>query len=193
MNEPVVVDTDINYEDYKKCARFKYMKTGRHVWPAYVLMGLFILVVFYGIYFYLSLILENNSKIQYMYWINFSIVLADIPLVTFLPYLRIRSGYKKLKDRSYRYIFTENRIFAGAAGSEPDKMEQYGYWQLRRVFEMRDAFYLDVRGEEYLILPKRNMGAEAEETLRGVVAGKAGKGLAKCYREKSTKLPAGIL
>jgi hypothetical protein len=182
MDEPIVVETRMNYQDYKRFSWFIVLRKGKHIRPAILLMFAF---VFIG----LAAILATSAadSVEYLLetaGIYLLVLILFLPAYFLLLSFSMKRVYRqsgKMLEAPHRYEFSEEGMKAEAVGEGVSGTAEYRYDTLYRAFELRDSFYLNVSGSQAFLITKREMDGRTAERIAELLSRKLGKKYVKCF------------
>lgn len=174
MGEAFTVETQITFPEYRRFAWFKSLRIGRYFWVGVILLSVF------------CILMVTAATIQFLeHGFNRSYLVTELlviypPVLYFSNAIRISRGYKKSGGTPRQFSFGEKELQVTELGALRKPPAVYPYWKLRRAFDTKDAFYLDVGEDEYLILPHRSMDDVTREQLSELLKKGLGKKYIKC-------------
>lgn len=178
MEELFALDTKITYPEYRKAAWFRYLHIGKLLWPSLVLAGL----AFAGfVCFAIADLINLRFSAPGDAWFMVAVWFLFLPAVWAINEFRFAKRYRDRWQHPRRYSFHQDEVRMEILGGSGEDGETYAYSKLRRVFERKDAFYLDRGNIAYLVLPKRVLDGETRERLAALLAEKLGKKFIRCF------------
>jgi hypothetical protein len=178
MGELFAVETKITYPEYQKGAWFRYLHIGKSLWPSLIL----VMLVFAGfVSFALGDLITLGFNAPWETWFMVAIWILFLPALWAINEFRFSKRYRDRWLHPRRYSFYKDEVRMEILDGSGQDGETYAYSKLRRVYEQKDAFYLDRGNIAYLILPKRNSDDAEQKRLAALLVEKLGKKYIQCY------------
>lgn len=181
MDEPIRVETGMNYEDFKRFSWFNVLRRGRGLRPAFIVMLAALALSVAA--FILLLAVEGFAGFLESTGVTVLIVLLIFPFYFGMLTLMFRLIYKRSENvlsAVHRYEFSADALRVESTGGTLSGTTEARYENLHRAYETRDDFYIYVNKVQAFLLAKRYFDGREDE-LAALLREKMGKNYIRCF------------